>query len=258
MGGGGGYAVTNSSEFFDFVGGTYPDAGMATLSPNLQENFRVPLGLPDGVQTCHVEINLADLPSDPGLRPGIMDYNPMTEIKYAEHICKKPDIGHQSGGESTVGEGFSNWKKCDRIRTHVGGPNSAHNQALGKCEVLLNQRQHIQDNQSNKDRTMYRIRLNATVNCIQFLLKQGLPFRGNDESEDSSNQGNFLELLKFLSNHNEEVRGVTFDNAPQNLKLVAPTIQKEIVSAAACETIKVIVIELDDAQFSVLADEAHT
>ncbi|VVA36164.1 PREDICTED: zinc finger MYM-type, partial [Prunus dulcis] len=35
----------------------------------------------------------------------------------------KPDIGEQSGGESFIGVGFSNWKKKDRLQIHVGGPN---------------------------------------------------------------------------------------------------------------------------------------
>ncbi|KAI8558542.1 hypothetical protein RHMOL_Rhmol04G0102900 [Rhododendron molle] len=83
--------------------------------------------------------------------------------------------------------------------------------------------------------------MNATIDCIRFLLKQGLAF---------------LALLRFLADHNEEVKGVTFDNAPQNLKLTSPKIQKDIVSAAATETIKAIVGDLDGALFSVLVDEA--
>ncbi|KAL6565682.1 hypothetical protein OROHE_004737 [Orobanche hederae] len=52
----------------------------------------------------------------------------------------------------------------------------------------------------------YSIRLNASVDCIRWLLAQGLAFRGHDESDKSRNQGNFLELLKFLANHDENVR----------------------------------------------------
>lgn len=49
----------------------------------------------------------------------------------------------------------------------------------------------------------YRTRLCASVKCIRFLLKQGLSFRGNDESESSINRGNYIELLKFLATNNE-------------------------------------------------------
>lgn len=53
--------------------------------------------------------------------------------------------------------------------------------------------------QSDQARREYRIRLKAMLSSIRFFLRQGLPFHGNDESEDSKNMGNFLECLKFLA-----------------------------------------------------------
>ncbi|XP_028061892.1 uncharacterized protein LOC114265320 [Camellia sinensis] len=76
------------------------------------------------------------------------------------------------------------------------------------------------------------------------ILLQGLVFCGHDEYENSSNQGNFLELLKFLADHNEDVKVVALSNAPQNLKLTSPDIQKDIVNVAAFETINVIIRDL--------------
>ncbi|QHO57597.1 Zinc finger MYM-type protein [Arachis hypogaea] len=90
----------------------------------------------------------------------------------------------------------------------------------------------------------------------KFLLRQGLAFRGDDESHNSNNQGNFLELLDFLAQHNTEIDCV-FKNARGNLKLVAPKIQKDIVKAAASETTKVIIDDLGDDLFAVLVDEAQ-
>ncbi|KAL5577490.1 hypothetical protein UlMin_019189 [Ulmus minor] len=81
------------------------------------------------------------------------------------------------------------------------------------------------------DRIRYHTRLTASVDCIRFLIRQGLAFCGHDESEDSTNQGNFLELLNFLPDHNEEVRVVALKNAPENLRLTSPKIQKDIVNA---------------------------
>ncbi|XP_020688967.1 serpin-ZX-like [Dendrobium catenatum] len=72
-----------------------------------------------------------------------------------------------------------------------------------------------------------------SVDCVRFLLQQGLAFHGHDESEDSENQESFLELLCFLSNHNEDINKVILDNAPGNNKLIALEIQKEITEAAA-------------------------
>ena len=41
----------------------------------------------------------------------------------------------------------------------------------------------------------------ASLDCIRYLIHQGLSFRGHDESQDSSKKGNFRE---FLANQNKE------------------------------------------------------
>ncbi|XP_028051264.1 uncharacterized protein LOC114255923 [Camellia sinensis] len=70
-------------------------------------------------------------------------------------------------------------------------------------------------------------------------------------------QGNFLELFKFLADHNEDVKMVTLSNAPQNLKLTSPDIRKDIVNVTTFEIINVIIRDLGDALFSILIDEAR-
>ena len=82
---------------------------------------------------------------------------------------------------------------------------------------MLNQKQHIQTvfvKQSDQARMEYRTRLNASIDCVRFLLRQGLAFRGHDESKSSSRQGIFLKLLKFLAEHNKDVKFVALNNAP--------------------------------------------
>ena len=120
------------------------------------------------------------------------------------------------------------------------------------CDDLLKPNQSIQSfhfKQTNQARIEYQTRLNASIDCIRFLLRQGLAFRGHDESEDSSNQGNFLELLRFLADHNEDIKAVTLRNAPENNMMISSAIQKDIVSAAAVETSNAIIMELGDAFF---------
>ena len=73
--------------------------------------------------------------------------------------------------------------------------------------------------------------MNASVDFVQFLLRQCIAFRGHDESKNSSNQGNFLELLRFLVYHNQAIKAVTLKNALENLKLTTLEIQKDIVRA---------------------------
>jgi hypothetical protein len=99
--------------------------------------------------------------------------------------------------------------------------------------------------------------LNASVDCIRFLQQQGLAFRGHDESKESSNQGNFHELLWFLAKYNEEIDKVILENAPENHQMIALDIQKEITNAAANETLDVILKDLGDSSFAILVDESR-
>ena len=60
----------------------------------------------------------------------------------------------------------------------------------------------------NKTKTYYneeqriknREHLKNVVSCVIYLAKQGLAFRGHDETTGSLNQGNFIKLIKFKSN----------------------------------------------------------
>ena len=86
-----------------------------------------------------------------------------------------------------------------KLDSHVGGVNSAHNQAIKKSEDLLKEKWHIQSvlvKQSNQDKIEYRVQLNAIVDCIRFFLCWGLAFRDHDESQGLSDKWNFLELLQ--------------------------------------------------------------
>jgi len=87
-------------------------------------------------------------------------------------------------------------------------------------------------------------------------LHQGLAFRGHDESEESLNKGNFLELLNWLAGNFEEVDKVVLKNAPQNCKMTCHEIQHELIKCCAQQTTKLVIEELDGSQFAILADES--
>ena len=53
---------------------------------------------------------------------------------------------------------------------------------------------------------------------------QACAFRGHDESLDSKNRGNFIELIKFTSTFNDKVANVVLENALENAKYTSPTI----------------------------------
>ena len=99
--------------------------------------------------------------------------------------------------------------------------------------------------------------MNASIECAHFLLHQGLPFRGHDECEYLSNQGNYLELLHFLFINNEAIKRVTFSEAPRHNKLTSPDIQKDITQADVEEITNVIITDLGDSLFSILIDKSR-
>ncbi|KAG4387320.1 hypothetical protein GLYMA_11G176303v4 [Glycine max] len=240
------------------------------------------------LQQQQIEINLEDLPLDPGKRIKISAYHPNDRDKirraylqrgpcqptqhnfpqrkigkslrrfcpswfnefgnWLEYSIEKDvafclccylfrhDFGKQSGGDTFVIEGLTNWNKKERLSSHVG--------------VVISK-------QSEQVRDLYRRHLTMSIDCIRFLLKQGLAFRGHDKSTNSANQGNFLELHRFLAEHNESINHVVLENAPENHQLIASKIQKDIVNAAALETTNAIITDLGDELVAIIVDEAH-
>ncbi|XP_050365643.1 uncharacterized protein LOC126784204 [Argentina anserina] len=190
-----------------------------------------------------------------------LEYNKEKDALYCLHCYLfKPNIEDQAGGDVFVGTGFKNWKKMDNLQDHVGGTNSAHNNARRVCQVLLDQRQYVDTvlvNQTQQDRINYCTRLNASVDCARFLLRQGLPFCGHDESDNSNNQGNFKELLKWHSDKIDDIKKVVLKNAPRNHQLTSRDIQHDIVKAAAVETLNIIIRDIGNALFAILVDESH-
>ncbi|XP_042467416.1 zinc finger MYM-type protein 1-like [Zingiber officinale] len=195
------------------------------------------------------------------LHPNWLEYSIAKDAAFCLYCYLfKADHGGQSGGDSFVTEGFKNWRKKENFNEHVGNQSSIHNRCMMAAYDLMNQKQHIETcliNQSSQVAIDYRVRLTASIDCIRFLVRQGLAFRGHDESTNSLNHGNFLELLRFLADHNEDINRVALDNAPSNLKLTSPDIQKDIIRSIAYLTTNSILGDLGDKLFTILVDEAR-
>jgi len=89
------------------------------------------------------------------------------------------------------------------------------------------------------------------------LALQACPFRGHDESLDSLNRGNFLEMVKLLASYNTEVNEVVLENTPKNAKYTSPYVQKEILSILARKVQKSIREEIGNNKFCIMVDEAR-
>uniref|UniRef100_A0A0D3BVU7 DUF4371 domain-containing protein n=1 Tax=Brassica oleracea var. oleracea TaxID=109376 RepID=A0A0D3BVU7_BRAOL len=137
--------------------------------------------------------------------------------------------------------------------------NNFHNIAVKMCDSLMKQNHSIAQGFYKHDdavKNEYRLRLNASVDASRYLLQQGIPFRAHDESENSGNKGNFLELIRYTADQNKAVRKVVLKNAQKNNQMPSPPNQKDIVHCIAEEIVKSIIEEVDHGIFGLLVDES--
>ncbi|XP_074297557.1 uncharacterized protein LOC141628297 [Silene latifolia] len=108
---------------------------------------------------------------------------------------------------------------------------------------------------SKEDSIRYKARLTQSLDCVKYLLHQGLAFRGHNEKQTSSNKGNFRELLDWLAKKDENINEL-FEKGSQNARMICPDVQKDLIHSCAKETTKLILEELGDDYFGILADES--
>ena len=155
-------------------------------------------------------------------------------------------------------EGFSDWKNSQRLANHATSSNS-HVDCVHMSYALMNPNQSIKAafvNQTKQRNSEYRVRVNTSLIATKFLLRCGMPFRGSDKSFNSLFKGPFLELVDTLKEINPEIANV-IDCAPGNNFMTAPTIQKDLAAACACEITQQIVCDVADDVFCVLIDESN-
>jgi hypothetical protein len=162
------------------------------------------------------------------------------------------------GIESFTTNGFTNWK--DGPKLFDDHANSVlHNKARKDYECYKNQRQsvsHVISRGSQKEEEEYRGRLLIILGVVRFLLWQAHAFRGHDESSQSSNKGNFLEMLNWYKRKDAKAARL-LASAAKNNTMTSPKVQKDLCKACAELTTKAIVAEIGDRKFAVLVDEAR-
>lgn len=101
-----------------------------------------------------------------------------------------------------------------------------------------------------------RFYLHRVIDAVLYLSRQGLPFRGDNESDDSNNRGNFLELIDLIGSIDEKFQ-LQSDKMPDNSKYTSAEIQNELLNIAASQIRQRICEEANEACFiSVMADES--
>ncbi|ESR59275.1 hypothetical protein CICLE_v10018323mg, partial [Citrus x clementina] len=169
-----------------------------------------------------------------------------------------------SKNEAFVVDGVQNWKYvgCEKtcpFAQHEGGHGSSHNDAMLKWSNLKDPSKHIDKRlnaQSSQQILENRLQLKTSIVATKWLAKQACAFRGHDESVNSLNRGNFIELIKLLATMNEEINKVVLANAPKNVQYIEPKIQKELLNIISNKVRHKIREEVGDAKFCIIVDEA--
>ncbi|KAK9689019.1 hypothetical protein RND81_09G028800 [Saponaria officinalis] len=227
----------------------------STRLPQFQEEVRGTTS--DGGP--NVQVDFDNLQMDPGERKKISEYDPTIQDEVRKKYIqigpiqpKKHDFPYK-----TIG-GKPRSFNATWFDNHENGLEYSK-----KKDALLDKNLKYEKNSirnvfsefSEQDKKDYKIRLEASVICAKYLLSMGLPFRGHNESEESTNRGNYIELLKVASVFSTDIRKVILRN-PGNLQLTSPGIQKDINNAASLEALKAIFEELRDDLFTILVDES--
>lgn len=89
---------------------------------------------------------------------------------------------------------------------HVEKHNSVHNQSKKQYSDLMTQKltasiSSLFTSNTGKCKIACTTRLAIAIDCVRFLLQQGLPFHGHDESKSPINKGNYLGDIHFLVDH---------------------------------------------------------
>ncbi|XP_059635401.1 uncharacterized protein LOC132277574 [Cornus florida] len=160
-----------------------------------------------------------------------LEYSPSNDVAFCLPYVlfgAKP-AGHPKTNAFTS-EGFRSWKKVNNgnkcaFLNHMGGsPCSAHNIAK---------------------------------RAFRWLNYQACAFRGHDESLQSSNRGNFIEMVKAFVSYNDDVAKIVLENVPKNAKYTSPQIQKEILHIISTKVRSKFREDIGDAKFCILIDEAR-
>jgi hypothetical protein len=155
-------------------------------------------------------------------------------------------------------QGYVNWKNAkDTFHNH--SVCKTHAEARLKCDDFMNQRTSVGRKLvevSTEEEKRYEIHLTSSLDVARFLISQGEPFRGDDESSTSLNKGTFREMVDWYKDKVDIVKDA-YDKGSKNCHMVSPDIQKDLSQACAEEVTAVIMDEIRGIKLSVLIDESR-
>lgn len=156
-------------------------------------------------------------------------------------------------------KGLKNWKKLgNKLQKHA--VSASHLLSMAKwisyrkpssSETILHQLSSSHKKEVLDNRDYFK----KNLDILLFLARQGMPLRGHDESKDSSNRGNYLELMDLFSKYDENFK----NKFEKYFNLTSHNIQNEILETVAEEILSKITSEVNEAgYFSLMVDEAKS
>ncbi|KAI6658859.1 Zinc finger MYM-type protein 1-like [Oopsacas minuta] len=98
-----------------------------------------------------------------------------------------------------------------------------------------------------------RKHLMTVLDIITFCAKQDIPLRGDDESDQSLNKGNFFEILEILGKYDSNVTK-RIESLPGNAKMLSPDIQNDLFTSLASVLLDYVKSEVEIAScYAILA-----
>lgn len=158
-------------------------------------------------------------------------------------------------------KGCSNWKKLgEKCTKHCSS--SSHQVAEETMKQWLVQQKFGRVDQQldpvfrdTHALSAHNDHLKTVIDIILFCARQEIPLRGDDETIDSLNKGNFLELMDLLSEYDKEIPD-RISKLPKNGTMLSPEIQNELLHCSKNTLQDYIIKQVKDSvYYSVIADE---
>ena len=125
------------------------------------------------------------------------------------------------------------WKLNSKIPEHENSPdNQRVFKELKMLKMTLNKGKTLDSKsqeQTMKQRQIWRQVLTWLLNIMKFLTKQNLPFRGHQDDVHSSNKSNFVELLKLMSQYDPVLGKHYLKEVNDNQWYLSPKIQNKFI-----------------------------
>lgn len=156
-----------------------------------------------------------------------------------------------------INKGMRNWKRAgEKLKKHA--ISAAHSFSLSKWVNYRKPTETVASKISTTHKQLVsenREYFKKLLDIVLYIAKQGLSFRGHDESVDSNKKGNVLQLCELFSKHDQKFK----DKYERYHNLTSHDVQNELLHIVREEVIKTIVKEVNECGFfSLMVDEAKS